>query len=77
MFKQLFNKWKKSHETIKLLTGIYGTNIVITPINLYLYKNSDIPKKELILMSIISGSSMLLYMKLMEKNNYLINNLFT
>ena len=67
MFKQLFNKWKKSPETIKLLTGIYGTNIIITPINLYLYKNSDIPKKELILMSIMSGPLMLFYIKLMEK----------
>ena len=67
MFKQLFNKWKKSPETIKLLTGIYGTNIIITPINLYLYKNSDIPKKELILISIMSGPSMLFYIKLMEK----------
>ena len=67
MFKQLFNKWKKSPETIKLITGIYGTNIVITPINLYLYKNSDIPKKELILMSIMSGPLMLFYIKLMEK----------
>ncbi len=67
MFKQLFNKWKKSSETIRLLIVIYGTNIVITPINLYLYKNSDIPKKELILMSIMSGPSILLYMKLMEK----------
>ena len=68
MFKQLFNKWKKSPETIRLLTVIYGTNIVITPINLYLYKNSDIPKKELILMSIMIGPSMLFYIKLMEKN---------
>ena len=67
MFKQLFNKWKKSPETIKLLTGIYGTNIVITPINLYLYKNSNIPKKELILISIMSGPLMLFYIKLMEK----------
>ena len=67
MFKQLFNKWKKSPETIKLITGIYGTNIVITPINLYLYKNSDIPKKELILMSIMSGPLVLFYIKLMEK----------
>lgn len=67
MFKQLFNKWKKSPETIRLITGIYGTNIVITPINLYLYKNSDIPKKELILMSIMCGPSMLFYIKLMEK----------
>ena len=65
MFKQLFNKWKKSPETIKLLTGIYGTNIVITPVNLYLYKNSYL-KKELILMSIMSGPSMLFYIKLME-----------
>ena len=63
MFKQLFNKWKKSPETIKLLTGIYGTNIIITPINLYLYKNSNIPKKELILISIMSGPLMLFYMK--------------
>ena len=67
MFNQLFKNFKKAPESIKLLTVIYGTNIVIIPFNLYLYKNSDIPKKELILMSIICGPSMLLYMKLMEK----------